>query len=197
MNRIGFVRAKGLVILSLSVLPGVATSSEVPDSPGHSIDLEKSADSAQDAIHAVRKIASETPNNAAVPKLWKGSVKHYSGISHSFHRVTVHGQGLAVVDDAPPAQRRSYHAFYYDSQGQLRLVTFHPSEGNAYVTDQILYNQQRPMARVSYSAEGLSYIDYVHYQKASPVASCRMLRDGAIVLLKKLRDEKPASADVH
>ena len=186
MSCISFIRANGLGVLSLSLLSGSAIGSEPPNSVVRHADSESSAVSIEEVAQGLETLASEALNNVPVPTSWGGSVKYYRGISHSFHRIMVHGHSYGMTDEVPPS--RSYHAFYYDTQGYLQFIAFHPPEGEAYVTDKILYRQRQPTVRASYSTEGLSYIDYVHYREVSPVVSCRMLRDGTIVLLKRLGD---------
>jgi hypothetical protein len=157
---------------------GMAESAK-PRSPEFAAHLEQ-------ATNALNKVAADLPGKVAVPVGWDGSIKYYRGISHSADRVTVYGHSYGAPDNVPPTGGLAYNAFYLDREGRLRLIVAHSPEAAPSVTDQILYHDQQPFARVCYCTGDWSYIDYVHYQGALPVISCRLSRDGSIGLVEEI-----------
>jgi hypothetical protein len=102
--------------------------------------------------------------------------------------VLVQGHASGTRDDVPPVAEANYHEFYYDLEDRLQLVVFYPTDARPFVSDKLFYSGKYPLARASYSSEGLSYIDYVYYEQTYPAAACRYLQDGRIVLLTEMRN---------
>jgi hypothetical protein len=150
-----------------------------PRSPEFAVRLEQ-------ATNTLKKLAAELPTKVVLPLPWDGSIKFYRGISHSADGVMVYGHSFGAPDSVPPTGYQ-YNAFYRDREERLRfIVVYTPGEAPC-LTEQILYRDQKPFARIHYDCDGAwMCIYYVHYQEGLPVISCQLSREGWITNVEEI-----------
>jgi hypothetical protein len=157
--------------------------------PAETADRQVAVSTTDEVIATLRRLFEELSARPPVPKPWDGTMRYCTGVNHSYHRILVHGFSFDEPDDRPPADGRPHAVFYYDPDGQVRLVVQHISGQAPYVSDYVAYHQNQPVARINYSRGRVAYGDFVHYEKGNPFLSCRILPDGRAVLVKKLSEE--------
>jgi len=142
-------------------------------------------------LASLKKFHSRMPQHCPVPSDRGYTVKYYTGVSHSFHWILVHGHVNHGVDEmVPPSDGKFYDKFYYDKEGLLHYVVNHPSKGDPYVTSHILYEEGKPFGRLAYSKEGqLMSGKYVYYHRGKPFLSCSVLWGGSVVNVKRIESE--------
>jgi hypothetical protein len=183
-NHVKRLLLHGVYCLSWLPIYSQIPEPEKPRSPEFAARFEQ-------VTNALTKLISELPNKVAVPKNWDGSIKYYRSISSSFYRVMEHGSSHGMPDNVAPMDGQPYFAFYFDPNDHLRFTVDHSHKAEPYVSGQILYRDKEPFARLSYTEAGWELIDFVHYEKASPVISCRLLKDEKkIVLIEEIKENE-------